>query len=101
MILNVHKRGRDIVVAACDDELLDKTFRGGELKLHVSKVFYGGETCCEEELLAALRRCTSANLVGEKVIAIAIEAGFIQRSCIIYIGEVPHAQLYKLPPGGL
>jgi len=95
MMLNVHKRGKDMVVAACDEAILDKTFRGGELKLHVSKRFYGEETCNEAELIAALRTCTSANLVGEEVIGVAIKAGFIEKESVIYIGEVPHAQLYK------
>jgi len=99
MILTVHKRGKDIVVAACDEDILDKTFRGGELKLYVSKKFYGEETCNEKELVSALRSCTSANLVGKEVIEVAIRAGFIVEECIIYIGKVPHAQLYKVGRG--
>jgi uncharacterized protein len=99
MILNVHKRGKDVVVAACDEDILDKTYRGGELKLHVSKKFYGEETCSEKELIAALRSCTSANLAGEEVIEVAIRSGFIEKACVIYIGEVPHAQLYKVSKG--
>jgi len=97
MMLRVHKRGREVVVAACDEDLLGKTFKGGGLKLHVSKTFYGESVCGDGELIAALRRCTSANLVGSAVIEAAIEAGFIQKESIIYIGEVPHAQLYKVP----
>jgi len=101
MILNVHRRGKATVVAACDDVLLDKTFRGGELKLHVSKRFFGEERCSEEELVAALRRCSSANLVGEEVVEAAVKAGFIESACVIYIGKVPHAQLYKVSPNRL
>jgi len=93
----VHKHGNEIVVAACDDELLDKTFRGNGLKLHVSKRFYGEESCSEEELVTALRNSTSANLVGKMVIEAAVKRGFIEKECVIYIGEVPHAQLYKMP----
>jgi len=101
MILNVHKRGKDMVVAACDEPLLDKTIRGGELKMHISRKFYGEEVCSEEELIAALRRCTSANLVGKEVIAVAVKAGFIMEGCVIYVGKVPHAQLYRVPSGPL
>lgn len=97
MILKVHRRGTDVVVAACDEILLETTIRGSELKLHVSKKFYGEEACDEEEFIAALRRCTTANLVGKEVVAIAVKAGFIDSGCVIYIGDVPHAQLYKVP----
>jgi len=96
MILCVHKRGNNIIVAACDDNLLGKTFKCGELKIHVSEKFYGEETCEENELIAALRRCTSANLIGKKTIDIAIKAGFINPEGVIMIGKVPHAQMYRI-----
>ncbi len=97
MILRVHKRGRDIVVAACDEDILDKTFKCGELRIHVSSKFYGTETGGEDDLIIALRSCTTANLVGRETIDIAIRSGFIQRDGVILIGEVPHAQLFKIP----
>lgn len=100
MILKVHRRGKDVVVAACDDDLIDRTIKCGELRLHVSRNFYGTETCDEEEFLAALRICTSANLVGKKTIAAAVKAGFIRREGIMDIGDVPHAQLYKISGSG-
>lgn len=96
MIIRVHKRGKEIVVAACDEELIDKTFRSGELRLHVSKRFYNGEPAEEEQLLKALRQCTTANLVGQKTIDAAIRAGYIDEDSVIFIEEVPHAQLFKM-----
>ncbi|MDH4122552.1 MAG: DUF424 family protein [Thermoplasmata archaeon] len=96
MILRVYKRGKDVVVAACDEELLNKTFKCGELRLHVSKNFYGEEICEEDDLIAALKFCTSANLVGSRTIDIAIKAGFIKPEGIIRIGDIPHAQLYRI-----
>jgi len=100
MILRVHRRGKDVVVAACDEDLIDRTFRCGELRLNVSSSFYGTETCDEDEFLAALRLCTSANLVGERTIEIAVRAGFIRRDGILRVGDVPHAQLYKISGSG-
>jgi hypothetical protein len=96
MIIRVHRRGKDIVVAACDEDTLDKTFRRGDLRIHVSKKFYGDEAGAEEDLIAALRACTSANLVGSETVGIAIRAGFVQRDGVMQIGGVPHAQLYKI-----
>lgn len=96
MILRIHRRGKDIIVAACDDELLDSTIEHGKLRLHISRSFYGTETCDDEEFLAALRICTSANLVGRRTVDIAVRAGFICQDGIMNIGDVPHAQLYKI-----
>ncbi len=99
MILKVHRRGKDVVVAACDEELLDRTIKCGELKLHISRNFYGTEICNEEEFLAALRLCTSANLIGKKTIDIAMKAGFIRIEGVMDIDGIPHAQLYKISGG--
>lgn len=96
MIIRVHKRGKDIVVAACDEDLLDKTFKCGEMRIHVSSKFYGDEGGEEADLVSALRHCTSANLVGRETIEAAIKAGFIKREGVINIGDVPHAQLYRV-----
>ena len=97
MIIRVHKRGKDTVVAACDEDILDKIFKCGELRIHVSSKFYGNETGEESDLIMALRSCSSANLVGRETIEIAIRSGFIQREGVIHIGEIPHAQLFKIP----
>lgn len=95
MIVRVYRRGKQIVVAACDRELLGKTFKSGELRLHVSEQFYGEEFGGEERLLEALQSCTTANLVGRKTVELAIRAGFIDRAGVLYIDEVPHAQLFR------
>lgn len=58
--------------------------------------FYDGFSATEEELLANLRTASSANLVGERTIGIAVRAGFIDREGIIRIGGVPHAQMYRI-----
>ncbi|HDP96995.1 MAG TPA: DUF424 family protein [Euryarchaeota archaeon] len=96
MIIRIFKRGKEIVLAACDWDLLGKTLRSGEIKLHVSKKFYGEEPGDREALVAGLRSCTTANLVGERVVRIAVDAGFIDEGGIIVIEGVPHAQLFKM-----
>ena len=40
--------------------------------------------------------CTVANLVGEKVIEVAIQGGYIDRGNVLMIEGVPHAQLAKM-----
>ena len=49
-----------------------------------------------QELKEMMRDAESANLFGEKCIEAAIEEGFINRTSIIMIGKVPHAQVYKV-----
>ena len=55
--------------------------------------FYEGEDADEELLLNRLSMCTVANLVGEKVIEVAIQGGYIDRGNVLLTEGVPHAQL--------
>lgn len=93
--MKIYRQSGEVVVAACDAELLGETFEEGELILKVTS-FYDGFACSEEELVVNLRAATSANLVGKRVIQAAVSAGFIDEECVIKIGGVPHAQLYMI-----
>ena len=93
--VRVYKQGSNVVVAACDKQLLGQTFREGELKLTVSPGFYEGEDADEEMLVNRLSGCTIANLVGEDVCRIAAEHDFIAEDGVIIIGGVPHAQMVR------
>jgi len=88
--------GRDVLVAACDEELLGKTLEGGRVPFKVSESFYGGALAEVEELVESMRRATICNLVGRVSVEAAIEAGLVHERGVIYLGEVPHAQIVKL-----
>lgn len=94
--VKVHKSGREVLVAACDHDILGKTFSSEKLKLHVSREFYEGQICEEEVLVERLQMATIANLVGERTVAAAIRCGFIDPECVLLIGGVPHAQMARM-----
>lgn len=84
--------GSDVLIAVCDEDLIGKTFREGNLKLEVKESFYGGKLVSIEDALDAIERATIVNMVGENIISKAIEAGLIPPEGIIRIQGVPHAQ---------
>lgn len=88
---------REIVLAICDDDLLDKKIKTKKFDIKVSKEFYG-EKIIEDEATAVrmMGRCTIANLIGKRIIALAKKHGFITDENIISIGGIPHAQFVKL-----
>jgi hypothetical protein len=92
--VKVYQQGGQVVVAACDAELIGQTFEEGEMILKVSS-FYDGAFATEEELVMNLRSATCANLVGNRTIEVAVSAGMIDKGGVIKIGGVPHAQLYR------
>jgi hypothetical protein len=86
-----HSRG-EVVVAACDPELLGKCFREGRLILEVKKDFYEGTLLSVEDALAVIESSTIANIVGERIVSNAIKAGLICEESVLRISNVPHAQ---------
>ena len=92
----VHKYGREIVVAACDKDLIGKVLRDGDLRLEVSSCFYEGEDVDEEKLLNRLSLATIANLVGKRTVSIAAKHNYINEDCVLMIAGVPHAQMVKM-----
>jgi hypothetical protein len=86
----------EILLAACDDDVLGKTFCEGELELMVSESFYGGEQVSQKIFTLKIKSATIVNLVGKEVIEIALELGLISPEGIIEIDGVPHAQIAKM-----
>lgn len=88
--------GKEKVVAACDEELLGKTFREGKFKLEVKESFYKGSSANCKELSKALKEATIANLVGEETIQCAIDCGAIDKENVMRIEKIPHAQMVRI-----
>lgn len=94
--VKVVSRGEEVVVAACDADLLGKVFREGKRRLDVSEDFYKGREVPVEDVIQLLRDATIANLTGKEVVDAAIEAGLIMKEYVIYIDGVPHAQMCRM-----
>ena len=89
--IKIHK-GRNILVAVCDEDLVGKEFHEGKLYLKISESFYKGELKTEAEVKHILFRYSYLNIVGKRSIALALELGIITQRAILFIQGVPHAQ---------
>jgi len=94
--IKIYKRGKDLLVGACDEKLLGKKFEEGKFQIEVKKEFYGGKLVSSEVLKTYLEDATIANLVGQETIKCAIEAGIIDPACVIKIKGIPHAQMVRM-----
>lgn len=50
----------------------------------------------KEDILPHMKEATILNLVGEKIIEIALDEGLINKECIMVIGDTLHAQRVKM-----
>lgn len=87
----------ELLLAACDSDLLGKTFKDEMrgLKLEVTKAFYEGKIVTLAEFEAHMKKATIANLIGQKTVKKAIELGLVVESSVLKIGGVPHVQIVK------
>ena len=84
----------ELVLAICDKELVGKELRK-DPSFKVSKEFYCEKECDEEEAVELIKKCTTVNLIGKKIVQLALERKFITQENIILIGGIPHAQFIK------
>ncbi|MEM3396237.1 MAG: DUF424 family protein [Thermoplasmata archaeon] len=91
--LKVHRRGAEILVAACDVCLVGEHLKDERFSVHISPEFYKGELVNDETFVVYMRTATIANLFGKHTVALAIRAGFVEKENVIKIAGVPHAQM--------
>ncbi|HID25524.1 MAG TPA: DUF424 family protein [Thermoplasmata archaeon] len=94
--MKLYRQDEELLIGACDVELLGKRFKEGELTLHVKKSFYEGHRIDEKALITYLEEATIANLVGKRTVECAIRHGYVNPECVLFIEGVPHAQIVKM-----
>jgi|SRR3989344_2023171 len=85
------KLGRQ-VLAICDDDILGKTFEDGDLFFEVKKDFYEGEKLNDKQVRELLINVDNFNIIGKRIIVLALELKIIDDDSIMRIKGVPHAQ---------
>ncbi len=99
IVMRVHRVRSEVVVAACDVELLGRDLPVGTRgrTVRVSSHFYGERVVSREELLWALHRATVANLLGGRVVKLAQDEGLVSPETAGTLGGVPHAEIFAIP----
>ena len=87
----------DVLVAICDEEVVGKEIEiENGFKIVANERFYKEKLINESEALELMQKATIGNLLGERIIRLAVEKGVISPESIILIGGVPHAQFVKI-----
>ncbi|MFQ5531388.1 MAG: DUF424 family protein [Candidatus Nanoarchaeia archaeon] len=96
MIVNIIKSYRDII-AICDSELLGKRFEEGQFQLDIKESFYKGIEKSLEETIKIMEDFSSEdatfNIVGQKSVDAALQAGIIDQEGIKKIQDIPFAMV--------
>lgn len=92
----VYRSGGEVLVAACDREVLGRVLQYNGVDVEIKSSFYGEKLCSRSDLLAALRGASIINLMGNKVVELAIEEGLVKKENVLLVGGVMHAQVIVL-----
>ncbi len=96
MYVKIHKTGKNIIVAICDENLLGKKFEEKNCQLEISEEFYKGEIMPEKEIIKIIKTAPIVNLVGKKSVDLGIKSGIVSKEDIKKVKGVPHVQIFEL-----
>ncbi|MFH1403631.1 MAG: DUF424 family protein [Candidatus Altiarchaeota archaeon] len=94
--VKVHELDGEVVVAACDAEILGKVFSDGELEVNVGHGFYGGDRMGVEGLIGEIGSGTIVNVLGNRVVDALVEEGVIGKDSIVELCGLKHAQIVNM-----
>lgn len=92
----VYQVEKELIVAACDCEVHGKSFGAGKVVVEVNEEFYGTELYDKDAIIGLLKEATILNLVGERIVNLAIEIGLVEKENIIKLGDTLHAQMVTM-----
>ena len=99
MLLRERQTAEGLLVSVCDAACVGETYEEGEVSLDVTEAFDGGddaEAVGDDAVVESLTRASVANIVGEKSVAVAIDAGIVDETRVLSIEGTPHAQLVRM-----
>ena len=99
--MRIHRVRSEVVMAACDEELLGRDLPVGTAgrTVKISSQFYGERVVSVDELCWAMRHCTIGNLLGARVLAIAEREGVVAPGAHGLLGGIPHAEIITMTGG--
>lgn len=81
----MYKTLRGTLVAICDSDLLGLELEHEGRTIKVSPTFYCDKKITAEEAILLMRGATCLNLLGNKIIEIALKKGYIHKDSIMYL----------------
>jgi uncharacterized protein len=83
------------MISICDLELVGKTLTDGELVVRLSKEYFQEQIIEESQAPELLKSCSIANLVGTRIVDLAISLRLANQSGVKYISGIPFLMVYK------
>jgi hypothetical protein len=98
MLLTERETPEGVLVSVCDQSVVGETFENGKVSLTVDHGFYAAKAheADADEVAASLARASTANIVGEEAVAVAVDRGFVDEANVLEFEGTRHAQYLRL-----
>jgi len=83
--MKIMENAGEKLVAACDKEIIDVELYSNGVKIKASSHFYGKELVTEKELMDAIRSCTSANVIGTRIVDLLVKNRMIHEEAVLWM----------------
>ncbi|MGB0855783.1 MAG: DUF424 domain-containing protein [Nitrosopumilus sp.] len=87
---------KNTMLNICDVELLGKNIIQDDLKMNISKNYYGQKLVDKEEATTLLKNSSIINMVGKNTISLSIELGIGSENGIKSVSGVPFLIVFKM-----
>lgn len=91
----VTKYSDSLMVGICDADLVGKTLDIGDAKLSLSPDYFQERMIEESKAVDLLTQCSIANLVGEKIVTMALSMGLAKEVSVKRICDIPFLMIFK------
>ena len=88
-----------MMVNICDHELVGTKVSEGKLEVKITKDYFGQQLVGEEEVADLLSSCSTANLVGKKIVEKAVTMKLASKLSVRTISDVPILMIFKFQQG--
>jgi len=89
--LKIHRHNDIETIACCDEDLLNKIFTEGDLRLEIGSTFFGGDLLAIDKAIEILSGSPYFNIVGENITNMAIAQKLLPKEGVRKINNIPMA----------
>lgn len=93
--IKLWKQSKRVLLAICDENILGKTLKHGNIVFQVREEFYKGSLVSVQEAVDLIEKSTVVNMIGQSIVKEAVAKGLVHPDAVLKIKGVPHAQIVK------
>lgn len=87
---------KNLMLNICDPELLDKELIQDQLKIQISRSYYGQKLVDKDEAITLLKNSSIINMAGKETVSLSISLGIGSENGVRIIDGVPFLIVFKM-----